>query len=203
MIRSEILKEIAPILRDQLVVCNIGIPSQELHAIDDQPTNFYMLGTMGLASSIGLGLALAEMHMVIIRGDRHPHVFRQFRVDDQVVMPRMHRVRAGRDHAHALDPELDFDRVGHRIPVGWRYEKHPGALGGRGARQRGGRGRKLGHHLVGIKPAEITTDRFARADGAFRCECREFGATVQIGDAVAPRTVHEAVLEARRAAHAI
>ena len=57
MIRSEILKEIAPILRDQFVVCNIGIPSQELHAIDDQPTNFYMLGTMGLASSIGLGLA--------------------------------------------------------------------------------------------------------------------------------------------------
>ena len=70
MIRSEILKEIAPILRDQLVVCNIGIPSQELHAIDDQPTNFYMLGTMGLASSIGLGLALAQDKTVIsIDGD--------------------------------------------------------------------------------------------------------------------------------------
>jgi len=70
MIRSEILKEIAPILRDQLVVCNIGIPSQELHAIDDQPTNFYMLGTMGLASSIGLGLALAQGKKVIsIDGD--------------------------------------------------------------------------------------------------------------------------------------
>ncbi len=70
MIRSEILKEIAPILRDQLVVCNIGIPSQELHAIDDQPTNFYMLGTMGLASSIGLGLALAQDKKVIsIDGD--------------------------------------------------------------------------------------------------------------------------------------
>ena len=66
MIRSEILKEIAPILRDQLVVCNIGIPSQELHAIDDQPTNFYMLGTMGLASSIGLGLALAQKKSVIV-----------------------------------------------------------------------------------------------------------------------------------------
>ncbi len=65
MIRSEILKEIAPILRDQLVVCNIGIPSQELHAIDDQPTNFYMLGTMGLASSIGLGVALAQDKKVI------------------------------------------------------------------------------------------------------------------------------------------
>jgi sulfopyruvate decarboxylase subunit beta len=70
MIRSEILKEIAPILRDELVVCNIGIPSQELHAIDDQPTNFYMLGTMGLASSIGLGVALAQPKTVIsIDGD--------------------------------------------------------------------------------------------------------------------------------------
>ncbi len=70
MIRSEILKEIAPILRDHLVVCNIGIPSQELHAIDDQPSNFYMLGTMGLSSSIGLGLALAQPKPVIaIDGD--------------------------------------------------------------------------------------------------------------------------------------
>ena len=38
--------------------------------IDDQPTNFYMLGTMGLASSIGLGLALAQNQKVIsIDGD--------------------------------------------------------------------------------------------------------------------------------------
>lgn len=70
MIRSEILREIAPIIRDHLVVCNIGLPSQELHMIDDQPTNFYMLGTMGLASSIGLGLALAQDKTVIsIDGD--------------------------------------------------------------------------------------------------------------------------------------
>ncbi|MEO0402382.1 MAG: sulfopyruvate decarboxylase subunit beta [Pseudomonadota bacterium] len=70
MIRSEILREIAPILRDHLVVCNIGLPSQELHMIDDQPTNFYMLGTMGLSSSIGLGLALAQDKTVIsIDGD--------------------------------------------------------------------------------------------------------------------------------------
>ena len=70
MIRSEILREIAPIIRDHLVVCNIGLPSQELHLTDDQPTNFYMLGTMGLASSIGLGLALAQKKKVIaIDGD--------------------------------------------------------------------------------------------------------------------------------------
>ena len=70
MIRSEILREIAPILRDQLVVCNIGLPSQELHMLDDQPTNFYMLGTMGLSSSIGLCLALSQDKTVIsIDGD--------------------------------------------------------------------------------------------------------------------------------------
>ncbi len=70
MIRSDILKEIAPLLRPHLVVCNIGLPSQEMHLIDDQPTNFYMLGTMGLASSIGLGLALSQPKTVIsIDGD--------------------------------------------------------------------------------------------------------------------------------------
>ena len=60
MIRSDILKSIAPVIRDHLVVCNIGLPSQELFALDDQPGNFYMLGTMGLSSSIGLGLAIAQ-----------------------------------------------------------------------------------------------------------------------------------------------
>ncbi len=68
--RSEILRDIAPVLSDHLVVCNIGLPSQELHMIDDRPSNFYMLGTMGLSSSIGLGLALAQDKKVIsIDGD--------------------------------------------------------------------------------------------------------------------------------------
>jgi len=70
MIRSEILRDIAPVIRDHLVVCNIGLPSQELHQLDDQPSNFYMLGTMGLSSSIGLGVALAQDKKVIaIDGD--------------------------------------------------------------------------------------------------------------------------------------
>lgn len=70
MIRSEILRDIAPVIRDHLVICNIGLPSQELHLTDDQPTNFYMLGTMGLSSSIGLGVALAQDKKVIsIDGD--------------------------------------------------------------------------------------------------------------------------------------
>ena len=70
MIRSEILKNLIPVISDQMVVCNIGLPSQELHLLDDQATNFYMLGTMGLASSIGLGVAMAQKEKVIaIDGD--------------------------------------------------------------------------------------------------------------------------------------
>lgn len=70
MIRSEIIKSLIPVISDHFVVCNIGLPSQELHMMDDQPTNFYMLGTMGLSSSIGLGLALAQKQKVIsIDGD--------------------------------------------------------------------------------------------------------------------------------------
>ena len=70
MIRYELLKNLIPALRDQLVVCNIGSPSQELCALHDQPSNFYMLGTMGLCSSIGFGLALAQDKTVIaIDGD--------------------------------------------------------------------------------------------------------------------------------------
>ena len=65
MIRADILKAIIPVISDELVVSNIGLPSQELHMLDDQPTNFYMLGTMGLASSIGLGLALSLMQVPI------------------------------------------------------------------------------------------------------------------------------------------
>ncbi len=70
MIRSEVLKSIIPVITDELVVCNIGLPSQELHMLDDKASNFYMLGTMGLCSSIGLGLALAQNAKVVaIDGD--------------------------------------------------------------------------------------------------------------------------------------
>jgi len=54
-----------------LVVANIGYSSRELYAISDRPNSFYMLGSMGLASSIGLGLALVSRRyqIVVIDGD--------------------------------------------------------------------------------------------------------------------------------------
>ncbi len=49
-----------------LLISNIGFPSRELYSVRDRPDNFYMLGSMGLASSIGLGLALAQRRRVMV-----------------------------------------------------------------------------------------------------------------------------------------
>lgn len=70
MIRSEVFKTLLPVLHDEFVVCNIGLPSQEMHHLDDNERNFYMLGTMGLASSIGMGLAMSQSQRIVaIDGD--------------------------------------------------------------------------------------------------------------------------------------
>lgn len=68
--RFEILKQVAPQLAGKIVVCNLGIPAKELYAIRHQPSNFYMLGSMGMATPIGLGVALSSRHeVVVIDGD--------------------------------------------------------------------------------------------------------------------------------------
>ena len=70
MNRFELLTTLKDTLNDNLIVCNIGLPSQELYKIQDMPNYFYMLGSMGLSSSIGLGLALSVKKIVIsIDGD--------------------------------------------------------------------------------------------------------------------------------------
>ena len=70
MNRSDLLRACLPVLKGRLTICNIGLPSQELHMMQDEASNFYMLGTMGLASSIGLGLALTQRAPVVaIDGD--------------------------------------------------------------------------------------------------------------------------------------
>ncbi|WP_414470212.1 sulfopyruvate decarboxylase subunit beta [Methanobacterium sp. ACI-7] len=66
MERIEAIKTIAESLDDELVICNIGFPSRELYSVKDSPTHFYMLGSMGMASSIGLGLALSTKRKVVV-----------------------------------------------------------------------------------------------------------------------------------------
>ena len=71
MIRKDAIENIIENIEDELIICNIGVPSKELHAIKDRPENFYMIGSMGLASSIGLGLALTkpDKKIIVIDGD--------------------------------------------------------------------------------------------------------------------------------------
>ena len=54
---------------DRIISAN-GFISRDLFATVDKSPNFYMIGSMGLASSIGLGLALStDEKVVVIDGD--------------------------------------------------------------------------------------------------------------------------------------
>lgn len=58
-------------LTDQpVIVCN-GFPSREAYTIADRPTHFYMIGSMGVAAAIGLGVALNKPNkkVVVLDGD--------------------------------------------------------------------------------------------------------------------------------------
>ena len=67
----EAITTITELLEDQLVVCANGLISRETFTIRDRVENFYMIGSMGMASSIGLGVALSKpsIKTVILEGD--------------------------------------------------------------------------------------------------------------------------------------
>jgi sulfopyruvate decarboxylase len=68
--RYEMLEIAAPYFDSKAVVCNLGFPSKELFQIRHQPSNFYMLGSMGMATPIGLGISLSsKKDVVVIDGD--------------------------------------------------------------------------------------------------------------------------------------
>jgi thiamine pyrophosphate-dependent acetolactate synthase large subunit-like protein len=56
---------------DAPIVASLGYPAYDLFAAGDRPANFYTWGSMGLASSIGLGLALAQpgLRVHVLDGD--------------------------------------------------------------------------------------------------------------------------------------
>jgi phosphonopyruvate decarboxylase len=58
-------------LRDEPVIHANGYICRESFSLADRPQNFYMIGSMGLASAIGLGLALVrpEKRTVVFDGD--------------------------------------------------------------------------------------------------------------------------------------
>jgi phosphonopyruvate decarboxylase len=54
-----------------VVVTTTGYSSRELYALADRPNHLYMVGSMGCASSLALGLALArpDLRVIVVDGD--------------------------------------------------------------------------------------------------------------------------------------
>ncbi len=72
MKRHNLLATVVKMLRkDDLAIAILGATADELYNLTDRETNFYLRGAMGLASSIGLGLALTtpEKKVVVLDGD--------------------------------------------------------------------------------------------------------------------------------------
>ena len=71
MLRVDALKSVYEKLSGRAVVTIMGAVAAELQAIGHQPNFFYLQHAMGLASSMGLGIALTrpELSVVVFDGD--------------------------------------------------------------------------------------------------------------------------------------
>jgi sulfopyruvate decarboxylase subunit beta len=71
MLRIDALRSIYEQLHHCVVVTIMGAVSAELQSIGHQPNFFYLQHAMGLASSMGLGIALSrpELNVVVLDGD--------------------------------------------------------------------------------------------------------------------------------------
>jgi thiamine pyrophosphate-dependent acetolactate synthase large subunit-like protein len=71
MNRLDATRRLVAAIGDAPIVSSLGHPTYDLFAAGDRPFNFYTWGSMGLASSIGLGLALArpDLRVFVVDGD--------------------------------------------------------------------------------------------------------------------------------------
>src|SRR5436309_14553652 len=71
MLRIDALKAIYPRLEECVVVTIMGAVAAELQSIGHRPGFFYLQHAMGLASSMGLGIALGrpELDVTVLDGD--------------------------------------------------------------------------------------------------------------------------------------
>jgi phosphonopyruvate decarboxylase len=73
LLRSRVLQRIVELTTQEntVVVATTGYTGRELFALADRPNHLYMVGSMGCASSLGLGLAMArpDLRVVVIDGD--------------------------------------------------------------------------------------------------------------------------------------
>ena len=71
MLRIDALRAIYPRLERCIVITIMGAVSAELQSLGHRPGFFYLLHSMGLASSVGLGISLLrpELRVIVLDGD--------------------------------------------------------------------------------------------------------------------------------------
>lgn len=71
MLRADALEAIYPELEQRIVVTIMGAVAAELYMLGHRPNFFYLEHAMGLASSMGLGIALSmpDQKVIVIDGD--------------------------------------------------------------------------------------------------------------------------------------
>ena len=71
MTSLDAIREVVRTAGDEPIVASLGHPAYDLFAAGDRPANFYTWGSMGLASSVGLGVAMAQplRRVYVVDGD--------------------------------------------------------------------------------------------------------------------------------------
>lgn len=70
MLKSEILQLLKQQMNDEYIITPLGETSREWFHMHDRPQNFYMMGSMGMPISFGLGVALTtERNVIVVDGD--------------------------------------------------------------------------------------------------------------------------------------
>ncbi len=78
--RREAIETMADYLHDAIVLSTIGRTCDDLYQVGDRDLNFYVMGAMGQASAVGLGMAVnTQKKVVVLDGDgsllMNPNIF--------------------------------------------------------------------------------------------------------------------------------
>jgi sulfopyruvate decarboxylase subunit beta len=115
MRRDEAVKSVMDALGDEMcVVCN-GMIGREAFTAKDRERNFYMIGSMGLGLSIGMGVAMSKPGKQVVVLDGDGNVLMGMGVLASVAaagLPNLHHVVLDNEaHASTGDQKTITDRV--------------------------------------------------------------------------------------------
>lgn len=130
MTRLEAVRTVLGLFSHELLIhCN-GMVSREAFEVSDRPQSFYMIGSMGAAASIGLGVSLArpDRRVVVLDGDGNVLMNLGTLAEIGVLAPRNlfhicfdNEVYGSTGNQPTLSSKVDLSRVAQS--VGYRLVK--------------------------------------------------------------------------------